>query len=115
MDLKNQSKMKSLTDQNQQKKNESFCSKPVAVSDRIFVRLEQEESKSGLVFLSDEMRPRSIGVVESVGPLVTSVQIGDKVLFHAFDELPSYDENVVVIRENSLLGVYSTQKQPLKI
>lgn len=77
--------------------------KPNAVSDRIFIRLEQPKAQAGGLILTEEP-VRTIGIVESVGPLVHSVQAGDKVLFHVFDELPTYDKDVVVIRENSLLG-----------
>lgn len=52
---------------------------------------------------------KTIGVVESVGPDVRSVKVGDKVLFHVFDELPSYDPEVVIVRERSLLGVFTDE------
>lgn len=77
--------------------------KPCAISDRIFIRLEApQKSLSGLILTNNP--ERTMGIVESVGPLVTAVQPGDKVLFHVFDELPTYDPDVVVIRQNSLLG-----------
>jgi hypothetical protein len=40
---------------------------------------------------------------------VKSVKVGDKVLFHVWDELPTYDPDVVVVRENSLLGVFEDE------
>lgn len=83
---------------------------PQAVSDRIFIQLDEPDSSSKLI-LTDQKRPRNRGTVISVGPLVDSVEVGDRVLFHMFDELPTYDENVVVIRENSLLGRFFTAPQ----
>lgn len=83
---------------------------PQAVSDRIFIQLDESVSSSKLI-LTDCLRPRNKGTVISVGPLVHSVGIGDKVLFHTFDDLPTYDENVVVIRENSLLGRFLSDSQ----
>ena len=80
--------------------------KPIAVSDRIFVRLDLPEK--GNIITLHTPQTRTIGTVESIGPLVRSVQVGDRVLFHGFDELPTYDENVVVIRERSLLGRFET-------
>lgn len=82
---------------------------PQAISDRIFVRLIEREntSKGGLIFFDNTIQPRTIGIVESFGPLVTSVKKGDKILFHVFDELPTYDPDVVVIRQASLLGVFA--------
>lgn len=75
--------------------------------DRVFIRLEKEETTKGGIILADTIEnPRTIGIVESVGDQVKSVKVGDKVLFHAFDELPTYDPDVVVVRENSLLGVF---------
>ncbi len=76
--------------------------KPQAVSDRLFIRLDAP--KTGKIITINSYPNRTIGTVESVGPLVRSAQVGDRVIFHVFDELPTYDENVVVIRENSLLG-----------
>lgn len=78
--------------------------------DRVFIRLEKEEKTKGGIILADTIEnTRNIGIVESIGSDVTSVKIGDKVLFHAFDELPTYDPDVVVVRENSLLGVFEDE------
>ena len=74
---------------------------PKAVSDRLFVRLDKPDTS---LILTNNINRRTIGTVISTGPLVTSVKTGDKVLFHIFDDLPTYDPDVVVIRENSLLG-----------
>ena len=79
-----------------------------AIKDRIFIRLDKSDNKTagGLLLLEDETHPPSIGTVESIGNEVTSVAVGDKVLFHIFDDLPSHDKEVVVVRENSILGVF---------
>lgn len=78
-----------------------------AIGDRVFIRLEKQESKtSGGILLPEAFEnERTIGVVESVGSDVKMVKVGDKVLFHVFDDLPTPDKNVVVVRENSLLGI----------
>ncbi len=80
--------------------------KPTAVMDRVFIRLEQETASPGGLILTAAPGERTIGIVESVGPLVTCVRPGERVLFHAFDELPTYDESVVVVRQNSILGIF---------
>jgi len=36
---------------------------------------------------------------------VHSVKVGDRVFFHIFDDLPGPSEDIVVVRENSILGV----------
>lgn len=78
--------------------------------DRVFIRLEKQETTKGGIILADTVEnPRTIGTVESIGDDVTSVKIGDKVLFHCFDELPTYDPDVVVVRERSLLGVFEDE------
>lgn len=79
---------------------------PRAVSDRLFIRLEKQESP---LILSASYHRTNIGTVISVGPLVRAAKKGDKVLFHPFDDLPSYDPDVVVIRENSLLGLFQSK------
>lgn len=75
--------------------------------DRVFIRLDKEETTKGGIILAETIEnPRTIGIVESVGEEVKSVKVGEKVLFHVFDELPTYDPDVVVVRENSILGVF---------
>lgn len=82
-----------------------------AISDRIFIRLEPDNATTpgGIILTDDYHRSRTVGTVESVGCLVTSVKVGDKVLFHIFDELPTYDPDVVVVKESSILGVFENE------
>lgn len=83
-----------------------------AVMDRVFVRLDEEDEKTqGGIIVSPSAYggERTIGVVESVGEDVRAVKIGDRVLFHVFDELPTFDKSVVVLRENSILGVFEDE------
>lgn len=82
-----------------------------AIMDRVFIRLDRkEEATKGGIILADTIEsPRNIGVVESIGEEVSCVKVGDRVLFHTFDELPTYDADVVVIRQNSLLGVFENE------
>ncbi len=78
-----------------------------ALSDRIFVRLCPFEAEKKTLILPETALPTdtaNTGEVISVGELVTSVQIGDKIIFHPFDELATPDPAIVVIREKSLLG-----------
>lgn len=75
-----------------------------AISDRIIVRLaENTEAK---ILLPEEKRYTNRGVVESVGECVSGVKVGDKVIFHTFDELPLPEDGLVVIRQKSLLGMW---------
>lgn len=82
-----------------------------AIEDRVFIRLDAKNNKTegGIILTDDWRQPRTVGTVESIGDRVTSVKKGDRVLFHIFDELPTYDENVVVVRENSILGVFENE------
>ncbi len=81
-----------------------------AVGDRVFVRLTTEERNPAGILLPDSAeRPRTTGVVESIGRDVRLVKVGDKILFHVFDELPSPDADVVVVRECSVLGVWEDE------
>ena len=79
------------------------------VTDRVAIRLEPKEDKTkgGIIVTEVLPQPRCIGVVEGIGPLVKAeIKLGDRVLFHCFDELPTYDPEVVMVRDNSLLGVF---------
>ena len=82
-----------------------------AVMDRVFVRLTpvEKQTSGGIILTDDFEQPRTIGIVESIGSQVTGIKPGDKVLFHVFDELPTYDSNIVVVRENSILGVITDE------
>lgn len=77
-----------------------------AIMDRVFVKLEEPEKVGGIILTEDVTNPRTIGRVVSVGERVKSVKLGDKVLFHVFDELPTPDKDIVVVREYSILGVF---------
>lgn len=79
-----------------------------AIMDRVFIRLDKKEKQTegGIILTDNHDKEKTIGVVESVGEEVKSVKVGDRVLFHVFDELPTYDPDVVVVRERSLLGVF---------
>lgn len=85
--------------------------KAAAIMDRVFIRLEKDNSTKGGIILPESIeKPRTIGIVESVGEKVSAeVRVGDKVLFHIFDELPTYDQDVVVVRESSILGVITDE------
>ena len=82
-----------------------------AVMDRVFIRLKpvEKQTTGGIILTDDFEHRRTIGTVESVGPQVSGVKPGDKVLFHVFDELPTYDSDFVVVRENSILGVITDE------
>lgn len=82
-----------------------------AIMDRVFIRLDkkEEKTKGGIIIADTIENCRTIGVVESVGEDVVCVKPGDRVLFHVFDELPTYDPEVVVVRQNSLLGVFEDE------
>lgn len=74
-----------------------------AVADRIIVKPEKIESDK--FFIANDDNYTNVGIVESIGDRVTGVKIGDKIVFHRFDELP-LGKNLVVIRQKSLLGIY---------
>ena len=75
-----------------------------AILDRVFIKLEEPKHNGIIMELDND---RNIGVVLSKGEEVTdSVKVGDKVLFHKWDDLPSSEKDVVVVRESSLLGVF---------
>lgn len=82
-----------------------------AITDRVFIRLDAKPSATqGGIFLTDIYQPeRTIGTVESIGSEVKDIKIGDRVLFHVFDELPTYDPDIVVVRQSSILGVFEDE------
>lgn len=81
-----------------------------AIGDRIFIRLDKDtDNSANKIIMDTKYYPRCIGKIESIGNLVTSVKTGDHVLFHVFDELPTADKDLVVVRESSILGVFNDE------
>lgn len=82
------------------------------VSDRIFIHLEDEKTSSPLIKLKSAFCPSKAnqGLVVAVGDEVQSVHVGDRVMFHPFDELETPTPNLIVIREKSLLGIFEGEK-----
>lgn len=78
-----------------------------AITDRVIIRLDKaEKTTAGGVVLTDwEDKAPNTGKVESVGELVKSVKVGDRVIFHQFDEIPILEPDLAVVRERSLLGI----------
>ena len=74
-----------------------------AIMDRVIVRLCNADNKSPII--GTESRYRNRGVVLSVGPEVSEVKTGDEIIFHYFDDLPLAQEDIVAIREKSILGI----------
>ncbi len=77
-----------------------------AFDDRLIIQPEKQET-SGLLMIDKDKIYTNQGVVKSIGNKVTLVKVGDKVIFHCFDELPLPTEDLVVVREKSLLAKYS--------
>lgn len=82
-----------------------------AVTDRVFIKLppESETTDGGIIIPRDGPNERTVGEVVSVGEKVKSVKKGDRVLFHIFDDLPGPEKDIVVVRENSILGVFEDE------
>jgi co-chaperonin GroES (HSP10) len=76
-----------------------------AIADRIIVRLDEPE-KSAVILPDEQSAIRNRGVVESIGPFVNRVQVGDHIVFHVFDELDLPEKDLVVIRQSSVLAKY---------
>lgn len=77
-----------------------------AFDDRLIIQPEKQKTSDLLMFNNDKTYTNQ-GVVKSIGNKVTMVEVGDKVIFHCFDELPLPTEDLVVVREKSLLAKYS--------
>ena len=85
------------------------------IFDRIFIKLKQEKStpETGIILppTALNMQKANVGQVVAVGEKVTSVTVGDEVMFHPFDELETPDPSLVVIREKSLLAILTKEKE----
>lgn len=76
------------------------------VMDRVLIKLDPVQNKSaGGILLTDDFEPvRNSGTILALGPNVKAdVAVGDRVLFHCFDEIKVLDDDCAVVRDNSLL------------
>lgn len=73
------------------------------ILDRIFV--EVEEPKQGAIITLEDDSEVKIGKVVAKGCDVRNVRVGDKVLFFKWDDLPTPDKKITVIREKFVLGI----------
>lgn len=80
-----------------------------AIADRIIVELDSPD-ESVILRFQLENNIVNQGWVLSVGPLVSRVKNGDHIVFHQFDELKLPEKNKVVIREKSVLAIYSEER-----
>ena len=74
-----------------------------AITDRIVLKLETEKSEISLIYA--DKRPQCTGIIVSLGEQVRDLNVGDRVFFHPYDELSLPEENMVVVRAKSILGV----------
>ena len=79
-----------------------------AVADRIIVKLDAA-TQSSLIIADSAVDVRNCGVVQSVGDKVRTIKKGNHIVFHLFDELPLPEDGLVVIREKSVLGIYTDE------
>ena len=77
-----------------------------AIEDRLIIKPDRL-LPSGLIGIDVEKNIVNQGVVQSIGDKVSLAEIGDHVVFHRFAELPLPQDDLVVIREKSLLGKFS--------
>jgi len=77
-----------------------------AIADRVLLELDEKPEQQHGILLPDNFQTvKTVGKVLSVGKKVSSVNIGDVVLFHAFDELPTLKKDIVAVRESSILAI----------
>lgn len=74
-----------------------------AITDRIIVKLDAAIENKANFYIQSECK--NCGLVISVGDKVREIKVGDKIIFHQFDELPLPEKGLAVIREKSVLGV----------
>lgn len=77
-----------------------------AIADRLIVKPDKT-LPSALIGVENENKFTNQGVVQSIGGNVTLAAVGEHIMYHRFDELPLPQDDLIVIRESSLLGKIS--------
>lgn len=79
------------------------------IKDRILIlRDDQEtETKSGIILPKDEM-PQGSGIVMAVGPEVSEIKVGQRVIFKKLDghDFNYQGKSHVILREFNIQGIY---------
>lgn len=76
--------------------------------DDVLVDRLDPESKVGAIDLPNQVqRPRNEGIVRSIGPLVTDLAVGDRVLFglHAGNTIPGLPSSTLLLKACEILAV----------
>lgn len=76
-----------------------------AIKDRLIIKPDVVKL-SKIINIETKKMITNQGIVKSIGDTVTLAKVGDRVVFHCFDELPLPTEGLVVVREKSLLAKY---------
>lgn len=74
-----------------------------AIKDRIIVKLDKAETER--LIISKEHNFRYTGTVVGVGEEVRDVSVGDRIIFRIFHEIDLPEQDLVAIREKSVLGI----------
>lgn len=73
-----------------------------AIKDRIIIKIDESGKKRSIVGLKEDYN--NIGVVLSVGDMVKTVEAGEKIIFHMYDEIELPQKGLAVVREKSVLA-----------
>lgn len=86
----------------------------IPAHDRLVLTLVEKPktTESGLILPDGQRDPWSYGLVEAVGPLVKSADIGNIIVFYNVDGTPLEIDNVMyaTIRDSHVVGIYKDKK-----
>jgi chaperonin GroES len=75
----------------------------------VVLELEKEErtTTSGIILTSEAKEKSAIGKVKAIGPKVTGVAIGDRVVYETYSgtKVKLNDEDLLLIKEEHVLGI----------
>lgn len=77
------------------------------ILDRVLIR--PEEKKQGAIIVLEDDAEVKAGTIMAVGEEVKSVRPGEKVCYFKWDDLPTPDSDMVVVREKCILGIYEDE------
>lgn len=72
----------------------------------IEVEPREKKTESGLYLKESWEAPKNIATVKEKGPLVDSVDTGQRVMINPFAVIDTDQENVKLIKESDILAVY---------
>ena len=92
---------------------------PILGNILIKIEIKKEETEAGIIIPDSSEKEENVGTVMSIGQgrtdkngklkKITSVKVGDKIIFNQFAAQEVGQDDLLVIKEDDIIGVYENK------